>query len=92
MRSGNHADGLARGLVGQAEHGEISLVEAIFARGFILALLVRQRDEFDVWLFGESLVDLQTGGADMAIYENAFFHLFVRVFIEALRGILAPQR
>ncbi len=69
-----HADGFARGVIGQAEHGEVGAVEGVLARAGIFALFVGEQNEFDAGLFGESFVDLQSGCADMTVYEDAFFH------------------
>jgi hypothetical protein len=66
----DHGRGLARRVVGQAEHREIGGVEHLGARRGVFACVFRQAQELDIGAPFQAFADLQSGGADLAIDEN----------------------
>ena len=68
-------DGLARGIVGQAQDHRVGGVERVGAGVGILAGVVGERDQGDVAAAGEPLVDLDAGGAGGAVDEHFNGHV-----------------
>ena len=69
MTSG-HRDGLARGVVGQAEDGDVGVVDARAPRGGVLALLLADGEKLDVRPRGQPFGDAQSGRAGRAVYKH----------------------
>ena len=65
---------LARGFVGQAQHGHVALVDGGCTRGAVLAQGFWQRDEVDVPAPGQSGPYLQAGGALVTVDKYARAH------------------
>ena len=66
-RAVDQPDGLARGVVGQAQDHEVDLVHDRALRRRILRAVARQADELDVVARGEALPDLEPGRPVLAI-------------------------
>ena len=75
-----HRDGLLRGIVGQAEDGDIGAVQQVFAHGGVAALGFRNGQELDIRAAGHAAADLQARGAVFAIDEDFRFHDFILSF------------
>ena len=65
---------LARGIVGQAQDHQIGAVQQIAAQARILAPRGIDGDEFEVPARLEPPVDLEAGGAGLAVDENLGYH------------------
>ena len=65
---------LARGLVGQAEDGEIGLVERFAARGDILAARLVEHHQGEFGTARQPVCDLEPGGPGRAIDEDLVGH------------------
>jgi hypothetical protein len=65
---------LARRVVGQAEDGEVGLVERLAPRGGVLAPGFVERDELKFAAAGEPVADFEPGGARGAVDEHGLRH------------------
>ena len=66
----DHGHGLARRVIGQAEHREIGGVEHLGAGVRVLARALRQAQKLDIGAALEPPADLQAGGAGLAVDED----------------------
>src|SRR5690606_3476228 len=70
-----HGDSFARGVVRQAQDGNVRGTEHLFAQAGVAAFGFRNRDHLNVLTTGQTLANLQAGGAVFAIYEDFRFHV-----------------
>ena len=71
----DHGDRLARGIIGQAENGDVGFVQRVAPRRRVLARLAGQMNQVQFGAGFQPLADLQPGGPLFAVDEYGVCHV-----------------